>query len=540
MSGKMSTGTASAEELSTIAEPSAMTGGVAAQGSEHTSTPLAQQALSGLNWQLLANVIRFGAQWGISVVLARLLPPEDFGIVALAYIATGFASLLTNLGLGPALIQREDVTERHIRVCHTITVIMAVLTSAIIFAASGAIANFVRDARVESVLQILSITFLLSGFSVTAGALLSRQLAFHITVKIELVASIIGYGGVAVGMAALGYGYWSLVGGTLAQAFLSSVLTVFAARHSLSPLLGRREVRDLLGFSSGVTVVRVINYFALQGDYFVIGRMMSAASVGFYSRAYALMQLPQTFLGMALTRVLFPAAARVQADGDRFRRAYLSTFSLSVAISLPISLGMVVLAPELVLTLYGDSWTQTVPLLQILGLFGVFRMGYNNVTAFIHARGRTLGLAASQVAYALLVVGGSWWAISHWGLEGAAWAVGGAVFTMWVLVVRMANRVAGVPTRQLLRVCGKAALLPAILGVGLHGLAIALRALTDSPILVLLGAGGVYGIAATAALWRHVRGLGHPASNAYLDRIHQKLASRLAPFRKHVSTGAAL
>lgn len=486
---------------------------------------LGRQTVSGLSWQVLASAIKFVSSFGIGIALARLLPPEDFGIVGLAYIATGFAATLANLGLGPALIQRKELTERHVRVCQTLSLGMGVVMTAALFAAAGPISAFFKDARVAPVLQALAFTFLFTGLGITSGALLTRRLAFKTLVRVELLASIAGYGGVAVAMAAAGFGYWSLVGGTLAQTVLSSLLKYVAARHPLRPLVARAETRDLLGFSAGVSLEGIVNYFARQGDYFVVGRMMSAASLGLYSRAYALMQLPQTFLGTALSRVLFPVASRVQEDEERFRRAYLTTLSLSVALSLPISLGMVVLAPEFILTLYGDAWTETVPLLQILGLFGMFRMSYNNAAAFIHARGRTYGLVASQVVYAALVVGGGWWALSRWGLEGVAWAVGGAIFLMWVLVVGMANRVAGVPFGQFVRVLSKAVLPGLGLGLALLGLTAGLHTLQLPPALVLVFAGGAFGIATVGILFHQGRRMEHPAIDAQLNRAVAVAAS---------------
>lgn len=480
--------------------------------------------MSGLSWQMLAGVVRFIAQFGIAIALARLLPPEDFGIVGIAYIATGFASTLQNLGFGPVLIQRKELTERHIRVAYTLSVAVAIVMSVALYATAGLIADFFNDVRVAPVLRVLSFTFPFTGFGMVSGALLTRRLAFNIVVKIELLAIIIGYGGVAVAMAVAGYGYWSLVGGTIAQTILSTLLKYAAERHALRPLVARAEVRDLIGFSAGVSLEGTANYFARQGDYFVVGRMMSATSLGYYSRAYTLMELPLTFLGSALSLVLFPAASRVQEDTERFRRAYLTTFSLSVAIALPLSLGMVILAPELILVLYGETWAQTIPLLQILALFGVFRMSYNNAAAFIHARGRAYGLVVSQIAYGALVIVGSWWAIGQWGLEGVAWAVGGAIFVMWVLVVGMANNAATVPLDQFGRALVRAMIPGLCLGLLLFGLASVLRAASLAPVLVLVLAGVAFGIATAGTLFYQGRRMKHPAIDAQLNRTVAMLA----------------
>jgi len=434
---------------------------------------LGGKTVSGLSWQMFASVVSFVARFGLGIVLARLLPPEDFGIVGVALIVTGFATTLTELGLGPALIQRKEISERHIRVCVTISASLAIVTCLVLYGSAGAIASFFRDARVAPVLQVLSLSFVLSGFGITGRALLTRRLAFRESVLIQMVASILGYGGVAVVMAALGYGYWSLVGGTLAQALLSTVLTYGAARHSLRPLVDRAAIRDLAGFSAGMSLTSVVNYFARQGDYFVVGRLTSAASLGLYTRAYTLMTLPLTFIGSALSQVLFPSAARIQHDQDRFRRAYLTAFGLSVAVSLPISLGVSVLAPEVILIIYGQPWAPAIPLLQILALFGMFRMSYNTAAAFVRARGQAYRLLFSQLVYATLVVGGSWWIIPRAGLMGVSWVVGGAITSMWLLVVVFANRSAGVRIGEFVQVLASSAGPPVLLAGAFYGLVMA-------------------------------------------------------------------
>ena len=467
---------------------------------------------------MLASLVRVLASFGFGIALARLLPPEDFGIVGMALIATSFVYVVADLGLGPAIIQRKAITERHIRVCHTISVTVAVLLTAALWGSAGLIADFFNDTRVAPVLRVLAFAFLFSGWSITSGALLVRRFAFKVSVKIEVLASIVGYGGVAVAMAFAGFGYWSLVGGTLAQAMISSVLTYLAERHALRPLVARAEIKDLVAFSTGMSLTSMVNFFALKGDYFVVGRMMNATSLGFYSRAYTLMELPLVFFGSALSRVLFPAAARVQDEPERFRRAYLTTLSISVAVSLPISFAVVILAPEIILALYGDAWAPTIPLLQILSLFGMFRMTYNTASTFVRARGQVYRLLLCSVVYGVLVVGGSWWGASIAGMEEVAWAVGGAITTMWLLVVAFANRAAAVSLGEFARALAFAVAPGLAISLGLFGLVNGLRGL-KVPSLALVGvAGSIFAVAFAWSLLYQARQLDHAAVSTLLER----------------------
>lgn len=314
------------------------------------------------------------------------------------------------------------------------------------------------------------------------------------------------------------------------QTVLSSVLSYAAERHALLPLVARAETRDLIGFSVGMSLTSTANYFARQGDYFVVGRLMSASSLGFYSRAYSLMQLPLTFFGRALSRVLFPAASRVQDDPERFRRAYLATFSISVAVSLPISLAVAVLAPEIILTLYGEKWAATVPLLQTLALFGVFRMSYNTAAAFVRARGQSYRLLLSQVIYGGMVVGGSWWAGTVAGLQGVAWAVGGAIFAMWLLVVGFANKAAAVSIGRFVSSLATAAVPGMAIGLFIYGVATGLRALLTPSFALLVVAGMAFSIITLWVLTYQARQLDHPAVQVHLAKFN-RLQSLIQPWK---------
>lgn len=484
-----------------------------------------RRTISGVLWQLFAGLGNFISRFGIGILLARLLPPEDFGIIALAYIVIGFATTLTDAGMGPALIQRDVVTDRHVRVCHTTCVGLSTVVMAIIFGFADPIADFFRDPRVGPVLRALSFTFLLTGFGITSRTLLTRRLAFRTIVRIQLLCSIVGYGAVAVAMALAGHGYWSLVTGTIVQALLATVLTYAAARHSLIPLLSRSELRELIGFSAGMSLESMTNYLARQGDYFVVGRVMNATSLGLYSRAYTLMNLPLSFVGSALSQVLFPSASRVQHEPERFRRAYLAAFTLSMAVSMPCSLALSILAPEVILTVYGDAWAGAVPLLQILALFGAFRMSYNTAGAFIRARGQAYRLLASQIIYGAIVIAGSMWVIPIAGLSGVAWNVGAAIIVMWSLMVVFANSAAEVTARDFLAKLGLAAGPPILSSAALLALVAGMRAAGFARVPLILVAGLVFVLVTAACLLYQIRRIGHPTIEAAMRRLLMPIAS---------------
>jgi PST family polysaccharide transporter len=402
-------------------------------------------------WRLATAVVGAGAQFAISVVLARLLAPADFGVMALAWVVIGFIQPLVELGLGGAVVQRAELTDRHIRTVFTVSVLFGVVAATVLAVTAPLFGILMRDPKVTSVLRVLSVGFALRGFATVAGALLRRRLEFRQQFFVDTGSYLIGYGVVAVGLALAGYGVWSMVWGALIQSFLSAVALLLLVRHSVRPLLGRRELRDLSHFGFGATLSSTVNYVALNGDNFIVGRSIGTASLGLYNRAYLLMNLPFTYAASVMSSVLFPAFAEVQGDSERLRRGYLLMTRIMAMISAPMMVTLAVVAPHLVRSLYGPQWSGTVAPLQILCFAGYFRALYHLGGIVAQSVGQVYGELRNQVVYAIAVILGALVG-SHYGLPGVATGVALAILIMFVAMGRLAMRVTSTPWRTYLRV----------------------------------------------------------------------------------------
>ena len=289
---------------------------------------LTDRTARAAQWRLVGSGVGALSQFAVSVLLARLLTPADFGVVALALVVLGLARPIGDLGIGNAIVQRRDLTDRHVRVAFTFSVLLGVTVALVVALAAPLAAMAMRDPNVTSVLRALSLQFALGGGAVVAGALLRRRLDFR-RFFIESGSYLLGYGGVAVGLALLGFGVWSLVWGGLVQTLVSSVAQVAVVRHAARPLLARSELAELLHFGVGSAVSGTVNYIALNSDNFVVGRWLGAASLGLHSRAYALMNLPFTYASASCGAALFPAfaqsAGRTTAGAARLPAAHAAT-----------------------------------------------------------------------------------------------------------------------------------------------------------------------------------------------------------------------
>ena len=407
-----------------------------------TLESLTTRTTRAARWRLGGAVVGAGLQFGVGVLLARLLAPADFGVVALAYVVLGLARPVCDVGIGDAIVQRQELTTRHVRTAATFSVLMGIAVAGVLVVLAPAFASMMRDARVVPVLRVLSFALAIRSSAIVSDAMLRRRLEFNKQVVIETSSYVVGYGCVAVGLALFGYGVRSLAWGALAETLLSSIAQIAIVRPDIRPLLARAELGQLLGFGAGTTMNSWVNYVALNGDYFVVGRSLGAASLGLYVRAYTLMKLPHTYVANALSRVMFPAFASVQTEPVRLRRGYLLLTEVVAVVAAPSMAVLAVVAPHFVRALYGPQWLGAVLPLQILCLGGYLRSLYHLGTIVAQSVGQVFQELWREVIYAGLVIAGAVIG-SAWGLPGVAAGVSAAILYMYMACGHLALRATG-------------------------------------------------------------------------------------------------
>ena len=316
--------------------------------------------MNAASWRFAASAVSAVLSFGIHIWLARLLPPSDFGLVAMAFVFTGLARILSNFGLPSAIVQRSDLTSEHIRTAFTLSGLLGLLVTGALIAFAPFSIHVFPEPRLPSILTALAPIFLFTGLGNTAGALLRRALDFKRIFWVGITSYAVGFGGVAIPMALMGYGVWSLVLGSVASPVLETLLLLALVRHPIRPMIGRREARELAGYGAGFSLSEVLNFGARNGDNLVIGRWLGDGPLGLYTKAYGLMRMPADYLGEVLNAVLFPAFAELQKERSRLASAYLRATELAVLFSAPILAGMVVAAPHMILGLLGPNWEGSV------------------------------------------------------------------------------------------------------------------------------------------------------------------------------------
>jgi len=389
-----------------------------------------------LSWQFASRTFEAIGRIVVVIVLMHLLTPRDFGIAGAALVVLSFTITITQIGVGPALVQRAELTDRHISSGFIFSIAMGIVGGVIVYLCAGLVARFFHMPELVRIVEVMSLSFPLTAPAMVADGLLSRRMAFKTLSAIDAVSFAVGYGAVGIGLAWAGAGVWALVIAQMGQFAVRSVLTLIAQPHTVSRRLDFQALKDLLGYGTGHCLAELGNFAALQGDNVVVGRWMGAAALGVYTRAYTFLAQPARLIGMVIDRVLFPAMANIQDELVRVRRAFHRGLVGIALLTIPVSIIVVVLSPEIVLVVLGKKWIDMIAPFQILAASLLFRTSYKICDSVARATGAAYRRAWRQWLYAFLVFMGAW--IGHYtGLKGVAYGVSAAITANFLLMLHL-------------------------------------------------------------------------------------------------------
>jgi len=383
---------------------------------------LTDKTVAGLNWSFLKTYGISIINIIVGIVLARLIPPQEFGLLGMTVIFTGLADLFVSLGMGPSIIRLENLTKEHIRVGVTVTTVLSILIYVIFWFAAPYIAEFFNETRLIPIIRVISLLFVIRGVTTVSASLITRELDFKTILKVEMSSFTLGYAAISIVMAILGYGVWSLVIGRIASGFLSSAMYLIKSRVSFKPMLRKKEFKDLAGFGSGVSLSRTLQYLSSNIDYLIIGRFLNPYKLGLYTRAFNLMTLPTDQISSSIYNVLFPSFSVVQSEVEKLRMAYLRTVKTVSFFLFPVLASMAVSANYIILGLYGHKWEGSINVFRILCIGGILRTTLSYSGAIALATGKIFIEVSQQLVY-LLILGGSALYLVRFGIEGVGAAV---------------------------------------------------------------------------------------------------------------------
>jgi PST family polysaccharide transporter len=451
-----------------------------------TPQGLTSRALGGMLWTFSGTGVQGVVQLLVIMALGRLLTPADFGLMAAATVIIALSQVVSQVGVGPAIVQRRELNDTHIRAAFTISGLLGFVLGAAVWLSAPALAQFYRMPAVEPVFRGIALLFPIDGLNTVGESLLTRQLRFRLFVTLDVGSYILGYSCVGVLLAWQGYGVWALVAANISQITLRTIAMYVATRHSVRLSLNLKASRDLLSFGFGHSLAQVGTVLSQQGDNLVVGRWLGAAALGIYGRAYTLMIIPATVFGKIVNRVLFPVMAQVQDERHRLSAAYERASAVVAMVSLPVSAFLWIVAPEFIPVLLGPKWTAVVIPFRLFTCSLLFRMSSKISDACTKAAGAVYARALLQGLYAALVVLGALIG-KRWGVGGVAVAISIAMAVNWLSMAALSRRVTGLSWPRFLQVHVPGALLASVIGVtvGLSTYAARLAHLGNIPVLIV-------------------------------------------------------
>ena len=330
-----------------------------------------EKAVRGIRWTILGFGVFKLVTFATTVVLARLLVPEDFGLMALAILAIGVLNVFSDFGFGAAQVVRQDLDRRAQGTIFTVTVVAAVAVATLSVASSPVVAAIFDEPRVTPVLIVLALHTIPTAVGWFYETLLQRELEFRGRFVARLVESVT-WAGVTIALAAAGAGVWSLVFGHIASTTLYSATLLLVAPYRVRPCFDASTARDVFATGRGFVVQAASAFLRQNVDTFAVGRIGPAA-LGFYSIAFRLGELPHAAIANPVAQATFPGFARLRARGEDVTRPFLSVLRLIALITFPIGAVVSAAADPFVQLFYGDRWLPVIGPLAVLGLWAAIR-----------------------------------------------------------------------------------------------------------------------------------------------------------------------
>lgn len=456
-----------------------------------SSTNLAQATVRGTVWTYLAYYSGKAMVFVSTIILARLLLKEDFGVAGYALTVIAFLDVLSDLGIGSALIYHRD-DPRAADTAFWLGLLIGGALYVITWFIAPLAGSYFNDERAVPVTRVLALTFPLAALCNVHDVLLRKGLHFGRKFIPDFTQAT-SKGLLSIAFAWLGFGAWSLIWGQVAGTALAALAYWYVLPWRPSFQFVRSIARALLSYGFGIVSVNTLNIFVSNADYLFVGRFLGAAALGVYTLAFRIPELLILQMCSIISRVVFPVYAKMRDERGALQRGFLVTERYTALVTVPLSLGLILVAEPFVHTFLGERWLEAIPVLRAITLYALFlSFGYNAGDVY-KAEGRPILLTWLTLAQALVLIPALYWAATTIGtIEAIGWTHVVVAFIISVVDLVVALRMLQTPVSAFLAV-----LRPALMGGAGMSLAvwITLQLVTNTPpwaqLLVSIAVGGL-------------------------------------------------
>jgi O-antigen/teichoic acid export membrane protein len=403
--------------------------------------------MQGIFWMGLMSIMSYLIQLIIMYFLARLLSPSDFGEFTAITIFTGIAQIFWMMGVGPAIVQKKDLSEEDITTGNTLNIIMGIIVFGTINLNMTLLVNIFNISNPD-MLRLFSPVFLIQSLSGISQSLIQKKCKFKLFSFINFIG-LLGYGLSAIIFSINQFGTWALVYSKIIEALIMTFLLLKFEPIKFKIKIHSSSAKKLLYYGGGFSIARFFNYIANNGDYFVVNKAMGKVDLGLYTKAYQLLMYPVNLIGTTLDQVLFPLLSKSQEDYAKLKRVFINGTGLIAFLSVPVSIIAYFSAENLVFFFLGNQWSDTIlPFkIMIIGLF--FRIGYKLSDSLIRALGQVYKRAVIQFIYAFMIIMGAY--LGHfYGLPGVALGVSFSFILNYFLMTILSMYIIKIKAKELL------------------------------------------------------------------------------------------
>lgn len=375
--------------------------------------------ISSISWSAFAHFIKQFITFIIGIILARLLTPEDFGLIAMIVVFTGFANLFTDFGFGSAIIYEQSEDQELLSSIFWIVISVGFLLTTCGILLSPLIAYFYQNSILKPLTMLLCLNFIFNSLNSIPNSILQKNFKFRELANISISTTVIG-GLIGIYLAIKGYGVWSLALSTVIGSLTNSIFLLINCKWRPTFTFNYQKLQKVLSFGSNLVGHRIINYWARNIDNLLIGKYIGASSLGIYNRAYNLMRLPVQQISQVLSRAMFSSFSKIKDDKLLIKEIYLKSISIIALVSFPLMLGLLAISDMFIISLYGEKWKDVIPIIKIFCIIGLTH-SIETTTGWIYlSQGKTdwqfrWEIYASTVKTIGIIIG------IKWGIIGVAY-----------------------------------------------------------------------------------------------------------------------
>jgi teichuronic acid exporter len=375
-------------------------------------TSLKQKTITGFLWSFIDSFANLGIQFIVGIILARLLSPEEFGLIGMLTIFIAVSQSFTDSGFKQALIRKKDPSQADYSTVFYFNLIIGVVCYLILFFCAGIISRFFNEPQLKLLVQVLGFSLIINAFTIVQQTILTRRIDFKLQAKISIISSVVS-GVAGIGMAFAGFGVWSLAIKAITMSAITSILLWLWNKWKPVLIFSIRSFKELFSFGSKLLVSGLIDTIYRNVYYLVIGKYFSAQELGYYTRADQFKTLPSSNLTAVIQRVSYPVLSSIKEDIPKLKAAYKKLIRSTMLFCFVLMLGMAAIAKPMILTLIGEKWEPCVIYLQLLCFVGMFYPLHALNLNMLQVEGRSdlflrLEIIKKALAIPIIIIGVIW------------------------------------------------------------------------------------------------------------------------------------